>query len=149
MLAACLVALAVTAVILLVAGLQKNAQANRLQQHGVPVTVAVTGCSGLLGGSGSNGAGYACKGTYSFDGRRYERSIPGDGLHQAGSVVRGVIVADDPGLLSTPAMIARQPASWSVFVVPAVLFGVLAVALVTVAVRRRRRGHDPDAPARR
>jgi hypothetical protein len=148
-LAACLVALAVTAVILLVAGIQKNAQANRLQHHGVAVAVTVTGCSGLLGGSGSNGAGYACKGTYSFDGRRYEQSIPGNGLHQAGSVVRGVIVADDPGLLSTPGMIARQPASWSVFIVPAVLFGVLAVALVAVAVVRRRGGHPPDAPAPR
>ena len=75
--AVCLVALAVVAVILLVAGLQKNAQADSLQQHGVPVTVTVTGCLGLLGGSGSNGAGYACKGTYTFDGRHYVRVHPG------------------------------------------------------------------------
>jgi hypothetical protein len=145
-LAGCLAALAITAVILLIAGIQKNAQANRLRHHGVAVSVTVTGCSGLLGGSGSNGAGYACKGTYTFHGRRYQQSIPGNGLHQAGSVIRGVIVADDPGLLSTPDMIARQPASGSVFVVPAVLFGVLAAALVAVAVLRRRGGHSVEAP---
>jgi hypothetical protein len=145
-LAACLVALAITAVILLVAGIQKNAQANRLQQHGVAVSVTVTGCSGLLGGSGSNAAGYACKGTYTFDGRRYEQSIPGSGLRQPGSVVRGVIVADDPGLLSTPDVLARQPASGTVFIVPAILFGILAAALVTVAVTRRRGRRPGEAP---
>jgi len=99
----------------------------------------VSGCTGLLGGSGSNGAGYACRGTYSFDGHRYRQSIPGDGLLHSGTVIRGVIVPDDPGLLSTPALVADQQSSWRVFIVPAVLFAVVAVTLAAVGLSRRRR----------
>ena len=134
-----LLALAVVAVVLLVAGIQKNSQADALQHQGVAVDVTVSGCSGLLGGSGSNGAGYLCKGSYTFDGRRYERDIPGNSLLVAGTVIGGVVTRDDPGLLSTPAMVAAQQASWRVYLAPAVLFAVLAVAVLTLALVRRRR----------
>src|ERR1700722_7778338 len=55
--AVCLVALTVVAVVLLLAGMKKNPQAVSLHNHGVPVPVTVSGCLGLLGGSGSNPAG--------------------------------------------------------------------------------------------
>ena len=55
-----MVTLAVTAIVLTVAGIHSNDQINRLQTQGQPVTVTVTGCLGLLGGSGSNAAGYSC-----------------------------------------------------------------------------------------
>lgn len=135
----CLVALAVVAVLLLVAGLKKNGQESSLRHHGVPVSVTVTVCTGLLGGSGSNLAGYACKGTYTFDGIHYAESIPGTRLLHAGEVVPGVIVSSDPGLLSTPAVVAGQGASNNVFIAPAILFAVFLVLLV-VAVRSYRRG---------
>lgn len=67
----CLGALSVLAVTLLLAGVEKNAQITRLRQRGVPVTVTMTGCIGLAGGSGSNLAGYECRGTFRLDGRRY------------------------------------------------------------------------------
>jgi hypothetical protein len=134
----CLMALAVVAVILLIAGVQKNSQAVTLHQHGVRVDVTVVGCLGLLGGSGSNGAGYACKGTYSFDGHRYTQSIPGNARRAPGSVIMGVIVPSTPGLLSTPGLVAEQQASWKVFIAPIVLFVVLALALVLIALVRRR-----------
>ena len=51
--AVCLVALAVTGVILLVAGVQNNDQIDNLRHHGVPVAVTVTGCLGLMGGTGA------------------------------------------------------------------------------------------------
>ncbi len=117
--AVCLVALTLVAVVLLVAGANKNAQSISLHDHGVPVSVTVTGCLGLLGGSGSNGAGYACKGSYTFDGHRYLQAIPGTTLLHPGDVVQGVIVPTDPGLLSTPAAVAGQQASWRVFIAPA------------------------------
>ena len=139
----CLVALAVVAVILLIAGVQKNDQADNLQQHGVEVNVTVDGCLGLLGGSGSNGAGFACKGTYTFDGRQYRQSIPGNAQRIPGSVIRGVIVADDPTLLSTPALVAESPSSSTVFIAPAILFAVLVLALVVLAVARHHRRRDP------
>ncbi len=97
----CLVALAVVAAILFVVGAHKNAQITRLRQHGVPVTVTVTGCLGLLGGSGSNAAGYACKGRFVLDGHRYLESVPGNVLRPVGTKVRAVAAAGDPPLLST------------------------------------------------
>ncbi len=139
-LATCLIALAVVAVVLLIAGVQKNRQADTLQRHGVGVDVTVTGCLGLLGGSGSNGAGYACTGTYTFDGHHYRQSIPGNVRRTPGSVIRGVIVADDPGLLSTPGLVAEDPSSWRVFIAPVVLLAVLALALLALGLARRRRG---------
>ena len=82
-------ALAAVAVVLLVAGVQKNAQADTLHQHGVPVDVTVTGCLGLLGGSGSNGAGYALQGDVHLRRRRHTQAIPGNAVHAPGSVIRG------------------------------------------------------------
>lgn len=136
---ACLVGLTVVAVVLLVSGIQKNAHAASLHDQGVPVSVTVSGCVGLLGGSGSNAAGYACKGTYTYDGHRYQQAIPGDTLLHAGTVIRGVIVPSDPRLLSTPAALAAQQSSWRVYIAPAILFGIVVVASGAVLLARRHR----------
>ncbi|MGA2035977.1 MAG: hypothetical protein ABSH04_00090, partial [Acidimicrobiales bacterium] len=48
----CLVALAALVLVLFLAGIQKNAQINRLRKHGVAIDVTVSGCLGLMGGSG-------------------------------------------------------------------------------------------------
>ena len=96
-------ALAVLAVVLFVAGAQKNAQITSLRSHGVPVTVTVTGCTGLLGGSGSNAAGYACRGTFSVAGHRYDEAIPGDTLYPPGTPLAAVTVPGDPGSSPRPA----------------------------------------------
>ena len=142
--ALCLVALAVVAVVLLVAGNHKNAQITQLKTHGVGVTVTVSGCLGLLGGSGSNPAGYACKGTFTLDGHRYSEDIPGTALHDPGTKVQAIAVAGDPPLLDTLAAVAREHTSSGVFVVPAVLLVVLMVLVGGLGLRRRRlRGAPP------
>jgi ABC-type Na+ efflux pump permease subunit len=147
-----LVALTVVAVILLLAGTKKNSQAVSLHDHGVPVTVTVSGCLGLLGGSGSNPAGYSCKGSYTFDGHRYQQALPGNALLRPGAVVQGVIDPGDPSLLSTPGAVADQHASWRVFILPVILFALVAMALVVLLARNRRRapgaaGQPPDGRA--
>ena len=75
--------LAVLVVVFTVAGVHKNSQINRLRHDGVPVTVTVTNCLGLMGGSGSNAAGYSCTGTFTIDGTRYTESLPGTGFRKA------------------------------------------------------------------
>ena len=140
-----LMALAVTVVVLFTAGVQKNAQINRLRQHGVPVEVTVSGCLGLLGGSGSNAAGYACRGSFTFSGHRYSEAIPGNTHYRPGQKVRAVTDPDDPGLLSTAAIVAGERASASVFALPGSLLVVLAV-LVALVLRRRR--SPPPKPAK-
>ena len=135
--ALCLVTLAVLVVVLFVAGVHKNDQINRLRAHGVPVTVTVSGCLGLLGGSGSNPAGYACRGTFTLDGHRYSEDIPGNVLRPPGTKVEAVAVPDNPPLLSTRHDVATERASASVFVVPAILLAVLVLLLIAVVLRRR------------
>jgi hypothetical protein len=147
--ALCLVALAVLAVVLFVVGVHKNSQINRLRQHGVAVQVTVSGCLGLLGGSGSNAAGYACRGTFTLGGHRYNESIPGNSLRRPGSKVRAVAVSGDPPLLSTARAVATERASANVFIVPTILLVVLVLLLGVLVLRQRKRRqttpHDSSA----
>lgn len=142
----CLVALIATGIVLVIAGVNKNSQASNLQHHGVPVEVTVTGCQGLLGGSGSNAAGYACTGVYHYEGEHFTKTIPGTAFFRTGSVVRGVVVPSDPGLLSTPQAVASQRASWRVFIVPAVLLllGIAGIAIAILIPKRSRRRVEAD-----
>lgn len=143
-----LVALAVLAVVLFVAGAQKNAQISRLRQSGVIVHVTVTGCLGLMGGSGSNLVGYECKGTFTIDGHRYNEAIPGNAFHPPGATLRDVAVPDDPALVSTIQGVATSHPSGRVFVLPTILLVILGLLVGAVDVRRRRvrRSSPPEAP---
>ena len=134
------VSLAVLGALLLVAGVHRNAQVNRLREHGVVVAVKVSGCRGLLGGSGTNAAGYACSGTFSFAGRRYRVSIPGDTLLAPRSTIHLVADPGDPGLVSTPGSVADERASSRVFIVPAVLLLCAAMIAGIALVKRRSAG---------
>ncbi len=135
--AACLLALAGVTIGLFVAGASKNAQITSLRTHGVPVEVTVTKCHGLLGGSGSNAAGYACRGTFEIGGHRYDEAIPGYGLLPPGATIRGVAVPGNPPLFTTAGAAAAEHPSWKVFVVPTVLLVVLVLLLGAVALRVR------------
>jgi hypothetical protein len=145
--AVCVLALAAATVALFVAGAHKNAQISNLREHGVPITMSVTGCMGLLGGSGSNVAGYACRGTFTLDGRRYDEAIPGNVLRPPGSTVAAVTVPGDPHLVATADQLAAEHPSARVYILPAVLL-VILVALVGIVVLRRRarrpRGASPS-----
>lgn len=145
--AACLVALAVLTAVLFVAGADKNAQITDLHQHGVAVRVTVSSCLGLLGGSGSNGAGYACKGTFTLDGHRYTEAIPGNSLYPPGAKIRAVAVPGSPPLLSTARAVHSERASWRVFVVPTVLLLVLVLGVGFLVLRRRRPARSGDGAA--
>lgn len=141
----CLVGVAVLGVILLVAGFQKNAQITSLRQNGVPVEIKVAGCMGLLGGSGSNAAGYDCRGTFTLDGQTYTENLPGNTLQIPGTTLRGVSVPGDPALVSTPSAVAAEHPSWTVFALPVILLALLAAILVVLFVRRRRVRGAPRA----
>jgi hypothetical protein len=134
-----IVALAVLVVVFSVAGADKNAQITNLRLHGVGVRITVTECRGLLGGSGSNGAGYACRGTFRYGAHRYTKAIPGDSLYAPGTILRGVTVPSDPGLISTPRTLASEHASWRVFILPAILLVVLVLLVGALVLRRRHR----------
>jgi hypothetical protein len=132
-----LVALAAVVALLFSAGVDKNAQITSLREHGVPVNITVTGCLGMAAGSGSNLAGYSCKGTFTVGGHRYTDDIPGDSLHRPGATIPGVTVPSDPGILSTAAILATEHPSWRVFILPTILL-VLLVLLGAGVLRRWR-----------
>lgn len=138
-----LLSVVVAALFLVVAGVQKNDRINALQREGVPVQVTVTGCRGLLGGSGSNPVGYSCWGSFTLSGRRYSEGIPGDALLAPGSQLRMLTIADDPGPLAAPGVVAAARASASVYVLPAVLFGAVVVSVTAAALVLRRRAAQP------
>ncbi len=129
--------LAVLVVVFTVVGVDKNHQIDQLHDDGVAVNVTVTSCQGLLGGSGSNGAGYACRGTYGLGGHRYNEQLPGTALHAPGTVIRAVAVPGDPALVSPVSVVDAEHSSATVFILPAVLL-VLLVAILAVVLLRRR-----------
>jgi hypothetical protein len=130
-------ALLVLVVAFAVAGAEKNDHITRLRQQGVPVEATVTGCTGLLGGSGSNGAGYACHGTYRIDGRQYQVAIPGNVKFPPGTRLPAVTVLSDPSLFTTVRVLASEHASVRVYLLPA-LFLVLLLLVVAAVVWHRR-----------
>ncbi|HXW79531.1 MAG TPA: hypothetical protein VEJ84_08530, partial [Acidimicrobiales bacterium] len=64
----CLATVVVVSAALFVGGARTNAEISQLRNQGIPIAVRVTHCIGLLSGSGSNAAGYACRGTYDYRG---------------------------------------------------------------------------------
>lgn len=138
--------LIVLIVVLTVAGVHSNDQIDTLHDRGVPVTVTVTGCLGLLGGSGSNAAGYSCHGAYTLDGHRHTESLPGTAFHRPGSTIPSVAVPGDPALVSPVSIVDSQHSSAGVFVLPAVLTGILLV-LVGLIVWRKRAGRRHEHAA--
>jgi hypothetical protein len=147
--AICLVTLAALVVVFYVIGINKNDQITSLKQHGVAVEDTVSGCLGLLGGSGSNAAGYRCWGTYTIDGRHYSKDIPGNVLRATGSEVAAVADPSDPGLITTVTALENERASASVFILPSVLLIVLVLLTGALALRRRSaRGAQPALFAR-
>jgi hypothetical protein len=144
----CLVTLAVLVVVFSVAGAHRNSQVSTLRTHGVKVDMTVTGCAVLIGGSGSTPAGDACRGAFTLDGHRYVEAIPGSAVYTSGQSLRIVVVPGDPALLAPVRVVMDEHSSWTVFILPAILFAVLAVGSAGfVAVRRRRADAVPPRAA--
>ena len=143
-LALVLLTLGVLVVVFTVVGEHKNAQIDELRDQGVPVTFTVDHCIGLLGGSGSNGAGYACTGSYELGGHRYHEPLPGNASHAPGATVQAVAVPSDPTLVSTAAIVRTDRSSDRVYILPGILFAVLVALVAVVLVLRRRRRRPTD-----
>ncbi|HLK42253.1 MAG TPA: hypothetical protein VKV34_02845 [Thermoleophilia bacterium] len=140
------VALVASGVTLLVANFERKAQLDLLRHHGVAVTIDVTACRGLLGGSGSNLAGFACVGTYRLGGRSYVVKVPGTAAHSPGERVAAVAVVSEPGLVSTRQLLAGHATASSEVVAVVLLAVALALGLLAGRRLRGRSGDGRDGP---
>jgi hypothetical protein len=133
-----LAAIVLVAAVLLVAGVRKNSQIDTLRADPVPVDLVVSHCIALMGGSGSNAAGYECTGTYTFHGQRYTEGVPGSALYESGATVHGIVAASDPGLFSTTGTVDGERSSPQRVLLPAVVLVVTLAFGAWLVVRRRR-----------
>ena len=143
-----LVTLAVLVVVFSVAGAHRNSQVSSLRNQGVTAEMTVTACAVLIGGSGSTPAGDACRGTFTLGGHRYSEAIPGSAEYTTGQSLRIRVVPGDPALLSPAQIVRTERSSWTVFVLPAILFLVLLLVLIGLVVERRRRAAGDTATVR-
>jgi uncharacterized membrane protein len=136
--------LAVLVVVFTVVGVHHNQQDDLLHHDGVPVTFSVSGCLGLLGGSGSNAAGYSCRGSYTLDGRTYRVRLPGNDFHRPGAQVAALAVPGDPALVSPVSLARTERSSAGVFLVPVILFMILVLLVALVLFDRQRHKNRGD-----
>jgi hypothetical protein len=139
----CLALLAVVAVALGIAAIDQNARNTRLQQHGVTVDVSVTGCIGILSGTGVTVAGFDCRGTFTLAGHTYNDMIRGSTAPLAtGAIVKGVADPKNPSVLSTTQSVATAHPSWRALILPAILL-VTAIGIAAWMMFRFRRPGSP------
>lgn len=146
---ALVVLLAVLTALLALAGAHKNGAIAALESHGTRTTMTVTGCRGLMGGSGTNLAGYSCSGTLTVGGRTYHDPVPGTADNEPGSTLSVVTDRSDPHLVSTASILAHERPSAKVFILPGVLAAVLIGLLALAAGRRDWSGSAPRRGRRR
>lgn len=133
-----LVVFAVVLVVSFLSVANDNARIDRLKTRGMPVTITVTSCIGNIGGSGSNSAGYMCRGDYTVGGAPYREIIGSMATFSAtGTTVRGVVDPSHHGTVVLSSAVRDSSASPSRYVAP----GLLSIVLValTLALRRAAR----------
>jgi hypothetical protein len=117
-----------------------NARVDRMKNRGIPVTVTVTSCVGNIGGSGSNAAGYTCRGSYRVDGVRYVEVIGSKSTSsRAGTRVHGVVDPSRRSTVELTSAVRASTSSLSVYVVPGLLAVFFVIAAIALRRRRRRR----------
>jgi hypothetical protein len=135
-----LVVVAVFIVVSFISAVNDNSRMERLKTHGIPVVVTVTSCTGNIGGSGSNAAGYTCYGRYRVHDERYRAIIGSKTTFSAtGTRVHGVADPLHPRTIELTSAVAAWSRSSSVYVMPSVLAGLfIGLALLITRTRRSR-----------
>jgi hypothetical protein len=79
-----------------------------------------------------------CRGTFTLDGRRYSEPFPGSAAHTQGQSLQIIVVPGDPALQAPACIVNTEHSSWTVYVLPAILFIELLLILVGLAIVCRR-----------
>lgn len=139
----CCVALATLLAVLSVSAVREGRRADRLHDHGVPVSLTVTGCLGLASGTGATEYAYDCRGSFVLDGRRYDELLHGSSVQRpTGSVVAAVADPADPANVATATSVAGQHARAARWVPAGITLALLVIA-GALLVWPRRPGEPP------
>lgn len=121
-----------------------HSRLDRMKSHGVPVSVTISNCVGNMGGSGSNVAGYVCRGTYSVNGVKYDEIISSmTTFASPGSRVRAIADPSQHGYVALASAVRGASSSSAAFVV-LIILTVLFILLATFLVRVRRHPTSVD-----
>lgn len=131
-----IVALVLTALVNVLSWRNDNQRYQRLSTSGIAVIVHVGTCTGNLGGSGSNGAGFTCTGSYVVDGQSLTATIAAEADFLApGTSLLGTVDPSHHGFVVATAGLGTLKAS-TIALWPSALV-VLAIIFVFAVVRRR------------
>ncbi len=132
-----LAAFAAVVVVSFISAVNDNARIDRMKNHGISVVVTVTSCVGDIGGSGSNAAGYTCRGSYRVHGVHYEEVIASKSTwSDTGTNVRGVADPSRPSTVELASAVATSSSSDSTYVIPGLLALLCVVLSATTLLRR-------------
>ncbi len=144
-----LVLLGALVVVLILVDWQWYSSQQELKEHGVPVTVVVSGCRAHLTGSGSTVDGYTCHGRFVLGGASHDEDINGTTANFAlGTRVAALVQPGDPRNLSLASSVRHSSPSLLPFLVPALLCVALVVlSLLWWQAGRRERATQGAAAA--
>ena len=134
-----LVSLTVLTAALLVVTAKDNSGSSELRHQGVPVAMTVSSCEGVGSGIGDGIQYWVCRGTYSLGGSVYNEVIRGSRAYLPdGEQIDAVAVPGKPSLVAIAASLKGHRSSWTAFVTPMILGGVVLTSLVAIALWQRR-----------
>jgi len=141
--ALCLVIFAAILVVSFISIANDNARIHRLRAHGIPVSVTITNCLGNIGGSGSNSAGYTCRGDYTIHAVTYHELIGSMTTFAAtGSSVKGVVDPSNYGTVVLAGSVRTSSSSAWRDVTPSLLTLVLLSLSIGLWRSARRSGRS-------
>jgi energy-coupling factor transporter transmembrane protein EcfT len=125
-----------------------NARIDRLKAHGIPVVVTMGRCVGNLSGSGSNVAGYQCRGTYHVGTATFHEPIGFKSTFSpVGTTLKGLVDPSHHNAVALASAVEKKVASASAYVAPGILTLVfLALTLALIRLARRPRSRRDSSP---
>jgi len=112
----------------------------RLRTHGISVEARITNCSGLIGGSGSNSAGYTCTASYRIGTETFHSVVGGLSTFQPTGTSTSVVAdPNNHGAIELASVAKSDQFSITSVILPAVLALLFFGDVAWQILRRRRR----------
>lgn len=116
-----------------------NARVHRMKSQGIPVTIRVVDCIGNIGGSGSNSAGYTCRGSYQVQRTNYTEIIGSlNSFSAPGTKLPGVADPSRPSTVILASTVRTSTTSDAPYI-PLGILTVIFLALVMGLLKSIRR----------